>query len=195
MVAIRVAFGRSLAALSRLVVERGGTAAIEAAIVVPTLVILLFNTVDFSRLIWARMEVENAAQIGAQAAYTLCAPYMPSDYAPPVTTNCSNLSSKVTTAIQSTSLGAAVTLSPSTQLSAGTAETYYCTVSGSLVSAGASPPSAMPADCSGATGGSASDAPGDYITITVGYSYTPIFSGLSLAAAQTLTASGMQRLE
>jgi Flp pilus assembly protein TadG len=194
-------YRRGAAVFRHLGRAKAGTAALEAALVTPALALLLLNTIDYSRLIWARMEVENAAQIGAQAAYRLCSAYMPQVFSPPATAttacNSYNLSGTVTAAIQSTSLGSAVTLSPSTQLSAAnhSAENYYCTVSGSLVSAGASPPSAMPANCSGAVGGSSANEPGDYITVTVAYSYSPLFAGLSFPPAQTLTASGMQRLE
>jgi Flp pilus assembly protein TadG len=160
-----------------------GTAAIEFALVALILVPVLLNLVDFSFLIWGQMEVENAAEIGAQAAYNTCSP------GPlPATTNCPTLNTVVTAAIHATSLANSVSLA-----SGYPSETYYCTSGTSLQSVGSysSPPS--PFDCSAA--GNAAATPGDYLTVKVTYSYTPLFSGLSLASAQTLTASGIQRLK
>jgi Flp pilus assembly protein TadG len=160
--------------------NRDGNVTIEFAFVAPILVVLIMNILDFSRLIWARMEVDYSAQMGAQAAYKTC-----STSALPAKTNCASLNTTVTTAIQATSLGTGVTLT-----SGYPTETYYC-VSGTTLQSVATYPSAPPADC--ATYGSAS-APGDYIEVDVTYSYTPIFAGLSLASAQTLTGKSMERL-
>src|SRR5262249_28581530 len=105
----------------------------------------------------------------------------------PATTNCTNLTTSVTTAIQSTSLGTAVSLS-----SGYPAETYYCVSGTTLQSVGSysSPPS--PFNCSAA--GSASTRPGDSIDVDVSYAYSPTFGGLRLASARTLTGKSMQRL-
>ena len=73
-------------------------------------------------------------------------------------------------------------------------EEYYCTTaSNTLQDMGSysSPPS--PYNCSGA--GNASMSPGDYISVTVNYSFKPLFGGLSFASTQTLTATGIQRLQ
>jgi Flp pilus assembly protein TadG len=155
---------------------------IEFALIAPIFLVLIMNILDFSLLIWARMQVDYSAQMGGQAAYKTC-----STGTLPATTNCTNLNTKVTTAIQSTSLGTAVTLS-----SGYPAETYYCVSGTTLQSVGSysSPPS--PFNCSAA--GSASTTPGDYIEVDVTYSYAPTFAGLSLASAQTLTGKSMQRL-
>ena len=72
-------------------------------------------------------------------------------------------------------------------------ETFYCTSGTTLQSVGTSPPS--PYNCSGATPSDAAATPGDYIVVQVNYSYTPTFRGLSLASAQTLTATALQRLQ
>src|SRR5947209_2991254 len=105
----------------------------------------------------------------------------------PATTNCTGLSTAVTNAIQSISLGTAVALA-----SGSPSETYYCVSGTTLQSVGAysAPPS--PFNCSAA--GSSSTAPGDYIGVSVTYSYTPIFAGLTLATTQTLTGSSVGRL-
>lgn len=159
--------------------------AIEFALLAPILIILLMNVMDFSRLIWARMEVDNAARMGAQAAFKNC-----STGTLPAKTNCSNLNTFVTAAIQATSLGTAVNLA-----SGYPAENYYCVSSGpppALASVGtySSPPS--PFNCSAY--GNASVSPGDYIEVDVTYAYSPVFSGVTLASAQTLTGKAMERL-
>jgi Flp pilus assembly protein TadG len=163
--------------------------AIEFALVAPILVFLLMNILDFSRLIWARMEVDNAARMGAQAAFKSC-----SSGTLPATTNCSGLSTTVTTAVQSTSLGTAVTVLPSgspgfptgNYSSGNPPEDYYC-VSGTSLTWVAKY-SSSPGTCSG--GGT----PGDYIEIDVSYSYSPVFSGLTLASSRTLTGTAITRL-
>jgi Flp pilus assembly protein TadG len=168
--------------LRRLARAEAGSAAIEFALVSTILLVLFVNLIDFSFLIWAQMEVETSAQMGAQAAYAAC-----SSAASPATTNCPTLNSVVTTAIQDTSLGTAVALA-----SGSPSESYYCATASGLESMGgySSPPS--PYDCSGA--GNASASPGDYMTVSVSYSFAPLFAGVSLAGSRTLTASGMQRL-
>jgi Flp pilus assembly protein TadG len=162
-----------------------GTALIEFAIVAPILVILLLNLFDFSSLIWAIMETDYSAQVGAQAAFKTCA----GGSLPAMTTgNCPNLTTAITTAMQSTSLGTNVSLS-----NGYPGETYYCTSGTTLQSVGtySSPPN--PFDCSSV--GNPGVTPGDYIQVQVTYSYSPIFAGLSLASSQTLTGTAMERLQ
>jgi hypothetical protein len=161
---------------------RAGTAIIEFALAAPILVIVLLNLFDFSVLIWSTMQTDYSAQMGAQAAFKTC-----NGGNPPALTNCTGLSTAVTTAAQSTSLGTNVTVA-----SGYPAEEFYCVSGTTLQSIGTSPPS--PYDCSTATPPNASATPGDYIVVQVNYSYTPTFSGLSLASAHTLTATAMQRV-
>jgi len=114
--------GNTLPWLARMARSDYGNVTIEFAFVASILVVLIMNVLDFSRLIWVHMEVDYSAQIGAQAAYKTC-----STGTPPATTNCTGLSTAVTNAIQSTSLGTAVTLA-----SGSPSETYYC-VSGTTL--------------------------------------------------------------
>jgi Flp pilus assembly protein TadG len=160
-----------------------GTAMVEFALAAPILVVLVLNLFDFSVLIWSTMQTDNSAQMGAQAAFKLCV-----GGTPPALTNCLGLSTAVTTAAQSTSLGTGVTVA-----SGYPSETFYCTSGNTLQSVGTSPPS--PYDCSTATPSNSAATPGDYIVVQVNYSYTPTFSGLSLASARTLTSTAMQRLQ
>jgi Flp pilus assembly protein TadG len=164
--------------------KNDGNVIIEFAFVAPILVVLIINILDFSSLIWDQMEVDYSAQMGAQAAYKTCSC---SKCTPAKnSTNCPNLNTKVTTAIQSTSLGTGVTLATSSP-----SEIYYC-VSGTTLQSVATYPSSPPADCSAY--GSAS-VPGDYIEVDVTYSYSPTFAGLSLASAHSLTGKSVERLK
>jgi len=160
-----------------------GNTIIEFALVAPILIVMIVNILDFSQLIWAHMEVDYSAQMGAQAAYKTC-----STGTLPAKVNCGSLTTAVTNAIQATSLGTAVTLT-----SGYPSETYYCVSGTTLQSVGgySSPPS--PFNCSAA--GNASVTPGDYIEVDVSFSYAPTFAGLSLASAQTLTGKSVERLK
>ena len=168
--------------------DRQGAAAVEFAIVVSLLTIPLLNVLDVALYAWDRMQVDNAAQAAVQAAWATCSltsnlPATPNSYA-----NCSAMPVAVTTAAQSTTLGANVTVSSTT-------EGYYCvnTSTNALVAVGTFP-GTKPANCSSV--GSASDTPGDYVLITTSYTYTPIFSAVSIASSLTspITRQAWMRL-
>jgi len=153
--------------------DQRGAAAVEFAIVLTLLTIPVLNVIDLALYAWDRMQVDNAAQMAAQAGWAVCnqasnLPATPNSYA-----NCPNMLTEVTTAVQSTSLGAAVTVTATT-------EAYYCVVSGTLTQV-AAVTSTKPANCSG-FGGLASDVPGDYVQITASYTYTPIFPAMSIVS-------------
>jgi Flp pilus assembly protein TadG len=174
---------RSARPLIRWLANDDGTAMVEFALAAPILVLLLLNLFDFSVLIWSTMQTDYSAQMGAQAAFKLCG-----GGNPPALTNCTGLGTAVTTAAQSTSLGTGVTLA-----SGFPGEEFYCVSGTTLQSIGTSPPS--PYNCSTANPSNAAATPGDYIVVKVNYSYTPTFSGLSLASAHTLTATALQRVD
>jgi Flp pilus assembly protein TadG len=175
-------YRRRSAAGGRLI-GNAGNALIEFALVAPILVLLLLNLFDFSSLIWSRMQTDYAAQMGAQAALKTC-----SGGTLPAISNCAGLNTAITNAIHGTSLGGNVSLA-----SGYPAETYYCVSGTALQSVGtySSPPS--PFDCSAA--GNSAVVPGDYVTVQVSYSYTPAFTGLSLASSQTMTSTALERLQ
>jgi Flp pilus assembly protein TadG len=169
-----------------LIRDERGLAAVEFAVVAMLLVVILGNAVDFGVYQYRTMQVQDAAQVGAQTAWSVC--NTPSLL--PATQNCSGLNAAVTTAIQSTSLGTRATLA-----SGYPAEGYYCVNSnGVLESVGSL--SSKPADCSAA--GNASTSPGDYIQIAVTTAYAPIFPGFSVIAfkgASSVTGTSWMRLE
>ena len=166
--------------------DKRGVAAVEFAFGSLVLVIGLLNAVDVGYYAYQRMEVENAAQVGAQAAWSTC--YDPSSMLP-ATEYCSGLSAAITTAIQSTSLGSAVALS-----SGFPTEGYYCaTSSGSLQSVGTL--ASSPVNCSAA--GNANVAPGDYLQVGVTCSYAamfPRFSVIGLLGISSISATSWMRL-
>jgi Flp pilus assembly protein TadG len=157
-----------------------GTAAIEFAGSALFLVVGLLNAVALGYYEYRRMEVENAAQVGAQVAWKLCNNVTTML---PATQHCAGLNAAITTAIQSTSLGTAVSLA-----SGYPTEGYYCVnASNALQSVGSL--SSKPADCSAV--GNASTTPGDYIQVEVTFTYAPLFNGLTVMSASGITSISM----
>jgi len=171
-------------AIARLRRDERGVAALEFALVGTFLVVGLLNAVDVGYYTYQRMAVENAAQVGAQAAWKNCSD--PSTMLP-ATVNCTtangaaaDLSSAITAAIQSSSLGTSITL-----VSGYPAEGYYCiNASGMLQAVGSL--SSKPSNCSAA--GNSALSPGDYIQVGVTYTYAPLFPGISVMGASGITA-------
>ena len=149
--------------------DKRGVAAVEFSIAALILIVGILNAADVGLHEYRRMQVENAAQVGAQAAWKTC--YYTSSMLP-ATVNCPDLNNAITAALQSTSLGTAVSLT-----SGYPQEGYYCNnTSGVLQSVGDL--SNKPANCSNA--GNSSSTPGDYIQIGVSYPYAPLFSNLTV---------------
>src|ERR1700720_1184339 len=92
------------AALRDLRKDRSGVAAIEFAFIAGFLSLAVLNVSDTGIYLYKRMEVENAALVGTMSALKACDPVHL-----PATVNCPGLNAAVTAAIQSTSLGNAVT--------------------------------------------------------------------------------------
>ncbi|MEJ2375618.1 MAG: pilus assembly protein [Pseudolabrys sp.] len=162
--------------------DRRGVAAIEFALFVGFISVAVLNTADVSIYIYKRMQVENATEMGAQAAWQHCG----LDQLP-ATTNCSGFLTAVQNAIQSTSLGTQVSLQTGYPT-----EGWYC-VDSSGVLQYVSDYSTKPADCS-AVG--TTYQPADYVKIQTTYTYTPLFGGISVAGAFTtpIVRTAMMRL-
>jgi Flp pilus assembly protein TadG len=158
---------RFMRALREFVGRNHGVAAIEFALISLALGASVLNTADISMYLYDRQQVENATEMGAQAAWRTC------DITHlPATTNCPGLSAAVAAAIQSSSLGTAVTLQ-----SGSPSEGYYCVNSGGQLQYMSSV-SNKPADCTNA--GMPTNLPGDYIEVQTSCPYTPILPGLSV---------------
>ena len=169
---------RKLGALWR---EQSAAATVELALILGLLTIPLLNSVDLGFYAYRRMQVENAAQTGAQAAWSAC---NTTALQGPAATNCTSLSSAVGKAIQATSLGASVALAASSP-----SEGYYCTTTAGAIVQVAASPSVAPAKCSTYTPptgdtwvSTGKDTAGDYISVSVTYSFSSLFPGVSIAA-------------
>jgi hypothetical protein len=148
--------------------DRRGVVAIEFAIFAGLLSYAIINVTEISIYIYQRMQVENATEMAAQAAWKNC-----DIMHLPATTNCSALTNAVQNALQSTSLGSRVALqtgSPS--------EGYYC-LNASNALEYVSSVSRKPADCSAV--GMPSLKPADYIRIDTTFAYRPLFPGVTVA--------------
>jgi Flp pilus assembly protein TadG len=151
--------------------DQRGVAAIEFGIFAPLLFLALANVVDVTVYLYQRMQVQNATEVAAQAAWKTCDLTVL-----PLTTDCSTLAASVTAvqnALGSTSLGTAVTL-----VSGSPSVGYYCVNSSNALQY-VSAISSKPADCTAA--GTPSLQPGYYIQVQTTFTYTPIFPGMSIS--------------
>lgn len=177
---------RILAKVTALRSDQRGASAIEFSFFAGLLSLGLLNMTDVSRYVYQRMEVENASQMGAQAAWKTC---NPNNNQIPATTNCPGLTTAITNAVQSTSLGTSVSLQ-----SGSPAEGYYCVNSSGALQY-VSDVSSKPTDCT--TAGMSSLQPGDYIQMTTTFAYAPLFPGITVAGnfATPITKTSMIRLQ
>jgi Flp pilus assembly protein TadG len=166
--------------------SQGGAAAAELALVLVLLVVPVLNVVDMGNYVYDRMELENAAQSAAQTAWAQCAAtgLVPAT----VNNNCSGLSSAMSSAAQTSSLGSGVTVSSTT-------EDYCCpgASNAALVCSGSGlgpVATTTPAACS------SGETPGDYIFVTVSYTYSPLYPAASLVSLLTtpITHTAWMRL-
>lgn len=144
-----------------------GLAAIEFGMIAGLLSLAVLNVTDVSIFLYDKLQVNNATQMGVQAAWATCdLNHLP------VTTRCPAMNSAVTTAVQSTSLGNSVALATGYP-----SDGYYCiNTVGALqrVSDYSSPPS----NCS--TAGDSSTTPAEYVQVQTSFTYSPIFTGLTV---------------
>jgi Flp pilus assembly protein TadG len=162
--------------------SQGGAAAAELALVLVLLVVPVLNVIDLATYVYDAMELNNAAQSAAQTAWAQCA----ATGKVPATINngCPGLSAAMATAAQTSSLGSDVTVSSTT-------EDWCCpgTSNAALVCQGSV--STAPSTC-----GNNGPPPGDYIFVTVSYSYSPAYASVSLATLLTspITHTAWMRL-
>lgn len=171
---------------------RGGAAA-ELVLWLTIMLVPVMSVIDIGFYVFQRMQVELAGQAAIQAIRKDCW-----DSAVPYTRNCSSISSAATTGAQSTLLGSDVTVSSGYPL-----EGYYCvdasnvlTLVGSTGGVGTGPTKPSTFDCSSVIGSSTA-SPGTYARVNVQKTYTPVFSGVSVASLLTtpITSSAWLRVE
>jgi Flp pilus assembly pilin Flp len=168
--------------LRRFADDERGVAAVEMALIGTLLAGALMNVAEISRYAYLAMEVDAAAQAGAQAAVVKCDPAET-----PITINCPEADDEIETAISGTSLGQGVTLEEPID------EAWYC-LNGEGALQKVSPAGSKPSDCSQA--GAPNGRPGLYVRLRTTFTYEPIFPGLTLVEAlpETITRSAMMRL-
>lgn len=187
--------------------ETRGTAAVEMALVTALLAYPVLNVADIGMYAYQSMQVANAAQAGARAAWSQCN----TSTMWPATANCGTNGAALTSVvsgaagIQSTSLGNKVTLA-----SGYPKEGYYCaTTTNALTattggtgtnptSAGAAPGMPSPYDCSTVAGAVVGATPGDYVSVSVTSTYTPLFTGVQTVASllpSPITSTAWQRMD
>jgi Flp pilus assembly protein TadG len=156
--------------------ETRGAAAVEFAMWVSVLILPILSVIDISFYVYQRMQVENAAQLGAQKVWSYC----DTSAKQPATVNCSGLNAQVVSAAQSTTLGTRVTVS-----GGGPSEGYYCVnSSGNLYLRGA-----VTSPKPSCQGGDLTTTAGDYAFVTVNFTYTPVFSGITVASLLSTSIS------
>ena len=188
-----------------------GAAALEVAMWLAVLVVPVLSAVDLGYYAFQSMQVHEAAQAAAQAAESTCGPkgLIPAVESCTTPTINNTLTTVLTNAAQTTSLGTNITLSTG---NTATWEGYYCSngTPGSasngltVVTSGgknetwglnATTFPTPPADCSTIVTGN-QNPPGDYLVVTVTYSFKPIFGSVSVAnlLSKTITATSWIRL-
>jgi Flp pilus assembly protein TadG len=172
-------------AVRRLAGDRQGAATIEVALTSLFMVYSVMNVADISIYAYTRMQVQNAAQMGAQAVYEACGS---NDL--PATSECADINAAVLRGIQSTALGNRVTLK-----SGSPTEGWYC-INASNALQYMSAYNSKPTDCSGA--GMAGLQPGDYIKVETQYTFSPLFPTNTTVGSllnTRMSASALVRLE
>lgn len=169
--------------------DERASAAAELALILPALAFVILNVVDFSVYLYSRMQVDLAAQEAVGAARVLSADDTVCALPATKGSNCPTLNATMTSAAQTTSLGSNVTI--------GTPdEAYFCATTGGELAQVASVDATVPDDCSATVSGSTA-TPGDYISVTASYNFSPVFPGASIASVlpSTITRTAWMRLE
>lgn len=159
-----------------------GAAAVEMALWATILTLPMLSVVDLGVYTYKKMQVENAAEMAVQAAWRFC----DSTATLPAVQNCKPNAGLLVDALRAAAQSTTLTTNVTVALT-GVTEGYYCTnSSGALqlvgtagsLSPATAPVAPTPNDCSTVLG---TAKPGDFIQVTVSYTYTPTFSGISMA--------------
>jgi Flp pilus assembly protein TadG len=160
--------------------EQNGAAAVEFTLMLGLFTISLPSVVDLGVYAYDNMQVQNSAQMGAQAIWAACSQLPATDSG-----SCPTAQSALNAAVSRTALGTAVAVP-----SGGVTEGYYCAgSSGTLVNADTngktgdfttSLTSAVPSPPTSCPSGSLTTSPGEYIKVNVSFSYSPVFANASV---------------
>ncbi|HEY1426354.1 MAG TPA: TadE/TadG family type IV pilus assembly protein [Caulobacteraceae bacterium] len=179
---------RSMAADSR------GVAAVEFAIFVPILCLMLAGAVDLGGVLYAEFQINNAVSAGAAYAQLNAAQVN--------STNGATLAQNVATVVETQSSqndsvvvnnGPTSTITRGSQAASGTAsnaDSCYCpTGSASAPTWGSS------AACGTACPGSNTGYAGKFITISASTTYTPMFSSYGIVQNGTISAASIVQVK
>lgn len=175
---------RSRRLFGRLLRDNRGVAAIEFSLIVSFATVGCLNVADLAVYARDRLEVENSAAMGAEAAIRTCTASQV-----PATTNCPSLNSAITAAVQSTGLGTSISLA-----SGYPKEGYYCVDPNTGVLTYVSDVSSKPANCTAV--GASYNTPGDYVEVQTSFTYAPLFPGITVTGAfpGTITKTAWMRV-
>ena len=174
-----------------------GTAAVEFALWLGVTTTPILGAIDIGGYAYQSMQVDMAAQAAVQSAWHNCNPTTATTNPLPAIQNCTGVTTDMQTAAQSSSLGTNVSLS-----TGNIVEGYYCANgSGGLTLVGSTGTAAASSNmsnggtttCSGVIAGSTTP-PGDYISVTVTYTFHPLFGSVSVASLLGTTISKTQWL-
>lgn len=156
-----------------------GASAVELALLAPVLVIMTLNVVDVGMLVVRQMQVDNAAEMAAQAVYTEC-----NSVSAPASTNCPGYAAAISAAVNSTTLGAAITATNAEQhCCKNSSGNFQCQVYNGATTT-----------CTFA--GDGTTAPGYYVEVSASYTYTPMFGSVSvLASTKPISSKAAMRLK
>lgn len=161
--------------LRQFLMETRGAAAAEFVLWLGVLIVPLLSAVDLGVYAFQRMQTQIAAQAAVQYIWQKCDPNLGGV---PAFSKCSDLSlTAITSAARSTSLGSNVDVS---SIKEGTA----CPTSGDAPQWVGTPSTAIgtapvPEACP------LGSVKPDYVTVTVSYTYAPVFTGLSVGSLLT----------
>jgi Flp pilus assembly protein TadG len=171
---------------SRLTRDETGLAAVEFSLLVGMLLTVMLNGIEVARYYYGQMQMQNATQMAVQAVWQTC------DTAAklPATVNCPARTAAITAALQSTSLGSAVSLQ-----SGSPTEGYYCISTAGVLTSVAAANASRPSNCGSV--GSSTVTPKIYIRIAAQYTYAPLFHAITIGSVlpTTISSTSSMRLE
>ncbi len=186
---------RSIASLTRLLLarQRSGIAALEFALLAPTFVLTFAGVVDIGSALLTWMRLEAALAVGTSYALT--------NHNQVNSTNGATLAANIATLVTTSNGGAqanatvvvnngpSVTETAGTQSASGTAanaNSYYCPTGSPTSWTWGTAYATNTATCTGTN-----NTPGQFVTVTASYSFTPFFSSYGFVTNGTITAGAM----
>ena len=173
---------RCAVSLVRFIRDCSGAIAAETALVVGFLVVLIGQVLDFGWFVYCSVQMKMAAQAAAAEAAVVCSEA--EDL--PALDNCEptgkTLKEAMEEAANRVSIGGTITIADE-----DLKEGYYCS-NGDALAVVTTPDSCSPY--------SDTEKPGDYVRVTVSYTFTPLFPGLSAISysADAMKAEGWMRV-